>query len=325
MQCWNIRAVSMFARNLEPRKVRGPTLLKDIWKLPPGKVVDMPFNNRNQAIGEKGRKLASFLGIIARTPELTPLHVDDWRNFDKEEKKKLVDFVRKKFSIPRRREAYVLKSLGKKWKDYECELKDKAKRRSQANRNNRANQKMPHIGGSKRIATLMDEQDVNGIEPTRAQVFILTHIKRKDGRPLDDDSVKAIEMINERTNNSESSIDQPPRVVAWEGDVYSQVFGNDKSGYVRGLGLGPTPFGLWGSRSSVENIVGEDSSNEAVQRLTQEITELKDKHNKEMNLMKQNQEKMQSELLEMRQLMRKYASNESMPQNINGTSIEQWP
>ncbi|OIT19098.1 hypothetical protein A4A49_59591, partial [Nicotiana attenuata] len=132
-------------------------------------------------------------------------------------------------------------------------------------------------------------------------------------------------MINERTNNSESSIDQPPRVVAWEGDVYSQVFGNDKSGYVRGLGLGPTPFGLWGSRSSVENIVGEDSSNEAVQRLTQEITELKDKHNKEMNLMKQNQEKMQSELLEMRQLMRKYASNESMPQNINGTSIEQVP
>jgi len=39
--------------NLEPRKVRGPTLLKDIWKLPPGKVVDVPFNNRNQAIGEK--------------------------------------------------------------------------------------------------------------------------------------------------------------------------------------------------------------------------------------------------------------------------------
>uniref|UniRef100_A0A1U7WMY8 Uncharacterized protein LOC104225509 n=1 Tax=Nicotiana sylvestris TaxID=4096 RepID=A0A1U7WMY8_NICSY len=213
--------------NLEPRKVRGPTLLKDIWKLPSGKVVDVPFNNRNQAIGEKGRKLASFLGIIARTPELTPLHVDDWRNFDKEEKKKLVDFVRKKFSIPRRGEAYVLKSLGKKWKDYKCELRgeylrkyktkdlllknrpsriprdqwsglvaywlsDKAKRRSQSNRNNRANQKMPHTGGSKSIATLMDEQAVNGIEPTRAQVFILTYTKRKDGRPLDDDSVKAI-------------------------------------------------------------------------------------------------------------------------------------
>nr|XP_018626547.1 uncharacterized protein LOC104096812 isoform X4 [Nicotiana tomentosiformis] len=208
----------------------------------------------------------------------------------------------KKFSIPRRGEAYVLKSLGKKWKDYKCDLKgeylpkyktkdallknrpsriprdqwsglvsywllDKAKRRAQANRNNRANQKMPHIGGSKSIATLMDEQAVNGVGPTRAQVFLLTHTKCKDGRPLDDDSAKAIEIINERMNNSDSSTDQPPRSVAWEGDVYSQVFGNDKSGYVRDLGLGPTPSVLWGSRSSLGNIVAEDSSNEAVQRL----------------------------------------------------------
>ncbi|XP_075100755.1 uncharacterized protein LOC142176620 isoform X1 [Nicotiana tabacum] len=120
---------------------------------------------------------------------------------------------------------------------------------------------MPHTGGSKSIATLMDEQAVNGIEPTLAQVFILTHTKRKDCRPLDDDSIKAIEMINERTNNSESSTDQPPRVVAWECDVYSQVLRNDKSGYVRCLGLGPSPSVLWGSRSSLENIVGEDSSN----------------------------------------------------------------
>ncbi|XP_070010995.1 uncharacterized protein [Nicotiana sylvestris] len=276
-----------------------------------------------------GRKLASFLGIIARTPELTPLHVDDWRNFDKEEKKKLVDFVRKKFSIPRRGEAYVLKSLGKKWKDYKCELKGEYLRKYKTkdlllkNRPSR----IPRDQWSGLVAYWLSDKAkaVNGIEPTRAQVFILTHTKRKDGRPLDDDSVKAIEMINERTNNSESSTGQPPRGVAWEGDVYSQVFGNDKSGYVRGLGLGPTPSGLWGSKSSLENIIGEDSSNEAVQRLTQEITELKDKHNEEMNLMKQNQEKMQSELLKMRQLMRKYASNESLPQNINDTSIEQVP
>lgn len=39
----------------------------------------MPFNNRNQAILENGRKLASFLGITTRTSKLTPLHVDDWK------------------------------------------------------------------------------------------------------------------------------------------------------------------------------------------------------------------------------------------------------
>ncbi|XP_049399793.1 uncharacterized protein LOC125869753 [Solanum stenotomum] len=346
--------------NLATRKPRGPTLLKDVWKLPPGKTIDVSFNSRNQSIGKEGRKLASFLGIVARTLELTPLNVDDWRNFDNEQKKKLVDFVRKKFSFPKCGEAFVLKSLGMKWKDYKCEIKgeymskyktkdsllknrpnriprdqwsglvsywlsDKAKRRTQAKRNNRANQKMPHTGGSKSIATLMHEQAENGIEPTRAEIFLLTHKKRVDGRPLDDDSAKAIDMINERMTNNERSTDQPPHNVAWEGDVYSQVLGNEKSGYVRGLGLGPTPSVLWGSKSSVENIVVEDSSNEAVQRLEQEITKLKEKQNEEMDLMKQNHEKLQSELLRMRQFMQKYAPNESFPQDINDTSNEQVP
>jgi len=130
-------------------------------------------------------------------------------------------------------------------------------------------------------------------------------------------------MINERMSNNERSTDQPPHNVAWEGDVYSQVLGNEKSGYVRGLGLGPTPSVLWGSKSSVENIVVEDSSNEAVQRLEQEITELKEKQNEEMDLMKQNHKKLQSELLQMRQFMQKYAPNESFPQDINDTSNEQ--
>ncbi|XP_070030606.1 uncharacterized protein LOC142166322 isoform X2 [Nicotiana tabacum] len=182
---------------------------------------------------------------------------------------------------------------------------------------------MPHTGRSKSIATLMNEQAVNGIEPMREEIFLLTHKKRKDGRPLDDDSVKTIEMINERMSNSERSTEQPHRSAAREGDVYSQVLGNEKSGYVRGLGLGPTPSVLWGSRSSLENIIANDSSNEVIQRLEQKIIELKEKQNEEMNMMKQNQEMMQSELLQMRQLMRKYAPNASMPQSSNDTSGEQ--
>ncbi|OIT01850.1 hypothetical protein A4A49_62279, partial [Nicotiana attenuata] len=91
--------------NLESKKVRGPTLLKDIWKPPSGKIIDVPFDNRNQAIEKKGRKLASFHEIIARIQELTPLYVDIWKKFDNEEKKKFVNFVRKKFSIPKRGEA----------------------------------------------------------------------------------------------------------------------------------------------------------------------------------------------------------------------------
>nr|XP_009795085.1 PREDICTED: uncharacterized protein LOC104241830 [Nicotiana sylvestris]XP_009795086.1 PREDICTED: uncharacterized protein LOC104241830 [Nicotiana sylvestris]XP_009795087.1 PREDICTED: uncharacterized protein LOC104241830 [Nicotiana sylvestris]XP_009795088.1 PREDICTED: uncharacterized protein LOC104241830 [Nicotiana sylvestris] len=162
----------------------------------------------------------------------------------------------------------------------------KNQRRTQANRNNRAKQNMPHTGGSKSIDTLMDEQD----------------------------------MMNERLRDTDGSNDQPPRSVAWEGDVYSQVLENDKSGYVRGLGLGPTPSMLWGSRSSLGNIVIEDSSDEVVQKLKHEITELKElneKQNEEMSFIRQ-------ELSWMRQVMRKIAPNElPMPQNINGVSTGQ--
>ncbi|KAH0746087.1 hypothetical protein KY285_007744, partial [Solanum tuberosum] len=126
----------------------------------------------------------------------------------------------------------------------------------------------------------------NGREPTRAEIFLLTHKQRVDGRLLDDDSAKAIDMINEKKSNSEGSTDQPPHRVAWNGDVYSQVLGNERSGYVRGLGLGLTPSVLWGSRSFLENIDEEDSFNEIVQRLEQEITELKAKQNDEMNMIK---------------------------------------
>ncbi|XP_020231496.1 uncharacterized protein LOC109812045 isoform X2 [Cajanus cajan] len=65
-------------------------------------------------------------------------------------------------------------------------------KRNQANRNNRTKQKMPHTRGSKSIGTLMVEKAIDGIEPTRAEIFILTHQRRKDGRPLDDVSAKIV-------------------------------------------------------------------------------------------------------------------------------------
>ncbi|XP_020208384.1 uncharacterized protein LOC109793330 isoform X1 [Cajanus cajan] len=51
---------------------------------------------------------------------------------------------------------------------------------------------MPHTRGSKSIGTLMVEKAIDGIEPTRAEIFILTHQRRKDGRPLDDVSAKIV-------------------------------------------------------------------------------------------------------------------------------------
>lgn len=94
----------------------------------------------------------------------------------------------------------------------------------------------------------------------------------------------------------------------------------ERSGYVRGLGLGPTPL-LWDTKSSLGNIVADNISNKVVQRLEQEVKELKEKHNEDMNSMKQNQEKLLLELSFMRQVMCKFfPTKSSMP---NGSSFRQ--
>ncbi|XP_015163244.1 uncharacterized protein [Solanum tuberosum] len=202
-------------------------------------------------------------------------------------------------------------------------LSEKAKKRSQTNRISRANQKMPHTGGSKSIATLMNEQAIDGIEPTRAKIYILTHIERRDGRPLDEESSNAADMMKEKLSNDEILEEQSHDSVAWEGDAHSQVLGKEKSGYVRGLGLGPTPSLLWGSKSFLRNVSVDGLCNEAAKKLEQEINELNKKQDEEMVLMRKNQEMLVSELSWMRKVMWKYAPTElSRPQN-NGSTTRQ--
>ncbi|TMW81293.1 hypothetical protein EJD97_010575 [Solanum chilense] len=71
-------------------------------------------------------------------------------------------------------------------------------------------------------------------------------------------------MIKEKLSNGETSEEKSHDNVAWEVDVYSQVLGNEKSGYVRGLGLGPAPSLLRGSKSFLRNVVVDDLCDEAI-------------------------------------------------------------
>ncbi|KAL3323076.1 hypothetical protein AABB24_040267 [Solanum stoloniferum] len=188
-------------------------------------------------------------------------------------------------------------------------LSEKSKNRSQTNRISRANQKMAHTGGSKSIATLMNERAIDGIEPTRAKIYILTHTERRDGRPLDEESSNAVDMMKEKLSNGEIE-EQSHDSVAWEGDVYSQVLGKEKSGYVRGLGLGPTLSLLGGSKSFLQNVSVDGLCNEVAKKLEQEINELNKKQDEEMVLMRKNQEMLVSELSWMRKVTWKYAPTE---------------
>ncbi|XP_038678364.1 uncharacterized protein LOC119979805 [Tripterygium wilfordii] len=110
-----------------PTKKRGPTLLSDIFNQPLTERIIVRFNNRGQTIGSEGCVLASFLGIVARDPIMSPLNFEDWRAFPRHEKKELLKFVKKRSAI---------------------------------NRINRAKQTMAHTAGSKSFARLMAEKEM---------------------------------------------------------------------------------------------------------------------------------------------------------------------
>ncbi|RYR74136.1 hypothetical protein Ahy_A02g008759 [Arachis hypogaea] len=71
----------------------------------------------------------------------------------------------------------------------------------------------------------------DGIERSRAEIFLKIYKRLKDGRPLDEKSAKA-ELIEEKLNNDKLSNEEFNNGVAWEGDVYSQVLRSDRSGYI---------------------------------------------------------------------------------------------
>lgn len=86
--------------------------------------------------------------------------------------------------------------------------------------------------------------------------------------------------MKEKLSNGKTHEEQSNGRVAWKGDVHSQVLGNEKSGYFNGLGLGPTPSMLWGSKSFLQNDVVESLCNEVAHKLEQEINELKELNKK---------------------------------------------
>uniref|UniRef100_A0A3Q7GXT8 Uncharacterized protein n=1 Tax=Solanum lycopersicum TaxID=4081 RepID=A0A3Q7GXT8_SOLLC len=75
---------------------------------------------------------------------------------------------------------------------------------------------------NQKSANMVVDEAIDGIEPTRAKVYILTLTKRKDDRPLDEESSNIVNMMKEKLSNGETSEEQSHDNVAWEGDVYSQ-------------------------------------------------------------------------------------------------------
>nr|XP_029119885.1 uncharacterized protein LOC105043294 isoform X2 [Elaeis guineensis] len=282
------------------RRGRGPTRCLDVWNSPEGQHIRVAFNNLGQPIGRKAAKLSNFLGTIARDGHLAPLNFIDWRAVPDGSKEKMWQLVESKFDIDPIGKDWVLKSLGTKWRNWKAELKaahydthktdeerladcdkrvvpdqwpflvaywssKKGKARSNTNRANRVHLRFGHTSGTKSFARIREEERVkrpDGQELSRAELFVLTHT-HKDGQPMDEASLEAI------------------------------VMGEEKPGRLRTYGLGPSPSDIYGPRPTRSEAMKMVS--EAKKAADEEVRMMKEK----MNAMEQKYTEMQTQMTMM--------------------------
>ncbi|XP_027157749.1 uncharacterized protein LOC113759381 isoform X1 [Coffea eugenioides] len=263
------------------RKTRGRGPTRCLKLLVEGMRISVTTNELGQPVGPEASKLVSFLGTLARNGNLAPLTYVDWRAVPEESKENMWEEVQKKFEIDPNSKSWVIKSLGKKWKDWKSKLKtahyithatdeerladrdervlpeqwaylvshwssEEAEKRSATNRANRAQQKFGHVTGTKSFARIREEQRVkrsDGKAPSRAELFILTRT-RKDGKPVNEASSAVITQLREIGSQPQNAFQNNNA----GGDVFSQVVGRDRHGRVRCLGLGPSPSDFVGQK-----------------------------------------------------------------------------
>ncbi|XP_039131857.1 uncharacterized protein LOC120268596 [Dioscorea cayenensis subsp. rotundata] len=242
----NVPAVNE-AENLNAAKKRGRTTLKELWSLPPEERIVVSANHLGQPIGAEAQLLAGFLGMLARTGQQIGLHYESWHKL--------------RFALGISKE-YVLKSLGKKWRDYKHDLKKRHFKREdglQANKDKHPNatirwqwdqlvdfwysskgedserlgvasrkqQKYTHTSGSKSFARKEKEMEVNsGRKVGRLEFFKATHTK-KDGSHMNVETEQIMETANEKLAECET-VDENMQMV--ETEILTELIGKERCG-----------------------------------------------------------------------------------------------
>ncbi|KAJ8423524.1 hypothetical protein Cgig2_019839 [Carnegiea gigantea] len=176
-----------------------------------------------------------------------------------------------KFIIPNLvAESYVLKSMGRKWRNFKADLNSSIMSQTA---------KIPNCVPKDQWISLVTYwifdkgKTVNGVEPSRAHVYIDTHNDRKTRPPpMDEKSKKAVDMINKKLSGKEVTNGS----VAWEGDICSQVM-KEVIGEER-RGLGPSSLASLSLSQCGEHLDDDhDQCSERMELLEAENKRLQDK------------------------------------------------
>ncbi|XP_039122101.1 uncharacterized protein LOC120258726 [Dioscorea cayenensis subsp. rotundata] len=232
--------------------------------------------------------------MLARSGQQIGLQYDSWHKVPKTLKDELLTFIELRFSLEISRE-YVLKSLGKKWRDYKHDLKTKHFRREQgllANKDKHPSgtirwqweqlidfwiQKNLRllVESNKNIRILLDQRETSsGRKVGRLELFRATHTK-KDGSHMNMETEQIMEKANEKLAGCQT-IDEDMQIV--ETEILTQVIGKERCVRVRGHGLGPTPKSYYGgprNRNPTNSNTQSSEFVERIQQMEQEMEQMK--------------------------------------------------
>ncbi|TYG88756.1 hypothetical protein ES288_A12G046700v1 [Gossypium darwinii] len=303
-------------RITKKKRGRGPTRCRFLNDLADGERIFVHFNKFGQPVGPESSKLSSFLGTIARNGHKAPLNFVHWRAMPDSYKEEMWEYVQTKFALDPSGKSWVMQSIATKWRNWKADLKatyydslktdeerlkvldprvvpdqwpslisywssDDTKKHCATNRANRLKQRSGHSSGTKSYARILEEERnkrPDGKEPTRAELYILTHT-RKNGQPVDETAAELISKICEQEAKKETTSQCSDE----SNDTLCRVMGEENHNRVRPYRMRSTCTDLFGPISSRDDLVrmaseAKKSADEEVRKMVVKMEAMEEKY-----------------------------------------------
>ncbi|PPR81484.1 hypothetical protein GOBAR_AA39230 [Gossypium barbadense] len=248
------------------RRVRGRTLLRDLYNLDPVERVKVSKNTHGQPVRSEARLLAGYLGILARNANMLPINYESWHHMPDSNKNQALASIKERFALEVS-DDYIKKALGKKWIDNKSTLKKqyfkkdisleeklrnvppgmlryqwddvvrfwnskKGEDRERVGTSSRQKQKFTHTAGSRSFASVAKAEEVKfGQKIRRLQLFEITH-RKKDGSPMTSETGEIMEKLNEKKAEYEAiaSTDSSVNLENIDNRIITEVLGSERYG-----------------------------------------------------------------------------------------------
>ncbi|KAG8473030.1 hypothetical protein CXB51_034950 [Gossypium anomalum] len=242
------------------RRVRGRTLLSDLYDLDPANRVKISRNTYGQPVGSEARLLAGYIGILARNANMLPINYESWHHIPDSNKNQALANIKKDISLEEKIE--------------KCPAGN-AEDRERVGISSRQKQKFTHTAGSRSFASVAEAEEVkSGQKVGRLQLFEITH-RKKDGSPMTSEAGEIMEKLKDKKAEYEvtASTDSSVNLENIDNRIITEVLGPERYGRVRFQGSGVTPTQYFGSSSQQYMPSGSQAKAE-VQRLRDQMAQM---------------------------------------------------